>query len=73
MIKVGVFWVSVLTNIDIIYDIEEYPDDYQFEDSLLTYSKHHKDVWERLRKNNSGANTVFINLIHYRVEGYGMI
>ena len=50
MIKVGVFWVSILINIDIIYDIEEYPDDYQFEDSLLTYSKQHKDVWERLSK-----------------------
>lgn len=73
VIKVGVFWVSVLINIDIIYDIEEYPDDYQFQDALLTYSKQHKDVWEGSRKNNSGANTVFINLIHYRVEEYGMI
>lgn len=55
VIKVGVFWVSVLINIDIIYDIEEYPDDYQFEDTLLTYSKQHKDVWERLSKEQLGG------------------
>ena len=55
MIKVGIFWVSVLINIDIIYDIEEYPDDYQFKDALLTYSKQHKDVWERLSKEQLGG------------------
>ena len=38
MIKVGVFWVSVLLNVDIIFDVEEYPDDYQSKDMLLTYS-----------------------------------
>ena len=50
MIKVGVFWVSTLSSVDIIFDIEEYPDDYQFEDMLLTYSKQHKDVWGKLSK-----------------------
>lgn len=50
MIKVGVFWVSALLDIDIIFDIEEYPEDYQAKDILLTYSKQHKDVWERLSK-----------------------
>ena len=29
MIKVGVFWVSAFLDIDIILDIEEYPEDYQ--------------------------------------------
>lgn len=50
MIKVGVFWVSALLNVDIIFDIEEYPDYYQKKDALLTYSKQHKDVWKRLSK-----------------------
>ena len=55
MIKVGVFWVSTLLNIDIIFDVEEYPDDYQSEDMLLTYSKQHKDVWENLSKEQYGG------------------
>ena len=55
MIKVGVFWVSVLLDIDVIFDIEEYPDDYKSEDMLLTYSKQHKDVWERLSKEQCGG------------------
>ena len=50
MIKVGVFWVFALLNVDIIFDIEEYPDYYQNEDTLLTYSKQHKDVWKMLSK-----------------------
>ena len=55
MIKVGVFWASVLLDIDVIFDIEEYPDDYKSEDMLLTYSKQHKDVWERLSKEQCGV------------------
>ena len=55
MIKVGVFWVSVLLNVDIIFDVEEYPDDYQSKDILLTYSKQHKDVQERLSKVQCGG------------------
>ena len=55
MIKVGVFWASVLLNVDIILDIEEYPEDYQSKDMLLTYSKQHKDVWERLSKEQCGG------------------
>lgn len=55
VIKVGVFWVSVLINIDIIYDIEEYPDDYQDKEMLITYSKQHKDVWEKLSKEQCGG------------------
>ena len=55
MIKVGVFWVSVFLDIDIIFDIEEYPDDYQAEDMLITYSKQHKDVWEKLSKEQCGG------------------
>ena len=55
MIKVGVFWVSVLINIDIIYDIEEYPDDYQDKEMLITYSKQHKDVWGKLSKEQCGG------------------
>lgn len=50
MIKVGIFWVAALLEVEIIFDIEEYPDDYQPEDMLLTYSKQHKDVWEKLAK-----------------------
>lgn len=50
MIKVGVFWVSTLFTIDIIYDIEEYPDNYNAKDTLITYSKQHKDVWRVLSK-----------------------
>ena len=55
MIKVGVFWASVLLNVDIIFDVEEYPDDYQSKDILLTYSKQHKDVWEKLSKEQCGG------------------
>ncbi len=55
MINVGVFWVISLLTVDIIYDIEEYPDDYQSEDMLLTYSKQHKDVWEKLSKEQYGG------------------
>ena len=55
MIKVGVFWVSALLDIDIILDIEEYPEDYQSKDMLVTYSKQHKDVWERLSKEQFGG------------------
>ncbi len=55
MIKVGVFWGSALLSVDIIFDVEEYPDDYQSEDALLTYSKQHKDVWERLSKEQYGG------------------
>jgi len=51
MIKVGVFWVSALLKVDIVYDIEEYPDNYNSKDSLITYSKQHKDVWGNLSKN----------------------
>jgi len=50
MIRVGVFWVFLSLDIDIIYDIEEYPDDYQLKEILLTYSKQHKDVWKYLSK-----------------------
>ena len=55
MIKVGVFWVSAFLDIDIIFDVEEYPDDYKSEDMLLTYSKQHKDVWEKLSKEQCGG------------------
>ena len=55
MIKVGVFWVSAFLDIDIIFDIEEYPEDYQSKDILLAYSKQHKDVWERLSKEQCGG------------------
>ena len=55
MIKVGVFWVSAFFDIDIIFDFEEYPEDYQSKDILLTYSKQHKDVWERLSKEQCGG------------------
>ena len=55
MIKVGVFWVSVLLDIDIIFDVEEYSNDYQAEDMIITYSKQHKDVWERLSKEQCGG------------------
>lgn len=55
MIKVGVFWVSVYLDIDIIFDVEEYSNDYQSEDMLLTYSKQHKDVWEKLSKEQCGG------------------
>lgn len=55
MIKVGVFWVSAFLDIDIILDIEEYPEDYQSKDMLVTYSKQHKDVWEKLSKEQCGG------------------
>lgn len=50
MIKVGVFWISALLNIDIIYDIETYSTDIDCKEILITYSKQHKDVWEKLSK-----------------------
>ena len=50
MIKVGVFWVSALLTVDIIYDIEEYPNNCNSKDTLITYSKQHKDVWASLSK-----------------------
>lgn len=59
MIKVGVFWVSTLLNVDIIFDIEEYQDNYQSEDMLLTYSKQHKDVWEKLSREQYGGQYSF--------------
>ena len=40
---------------DIIYDIEEYPDDYQDKEMLITYSKQHKDVWGKLSKEQCGG------------------
>lgn len=55
MIKVGVFWASVLLDIDVIFDIEEYSNDYQAEDMIITYSKQHKDVWEKLSKEQCGG------------------
>lgn len=55
MIKVGVFWVSALLEIDVIFDIEEYSDDYQDKEMLITYSKQHKDVWEKLSKEQYGG------------------
>lgn len=55
MIKVGVFWVSALLDVDIIFDIEKYPDNYSSKKILLTYSKQHKDVWERLSKEQYGG------------------
>ena len=55
MIKVGVFWVSVVLDIDIIFDVEEYFNDYQAEDMIITYSKQHKDVWEKLSKEQCGG------------------
>ena len=50
MIKVGVFWAFVFIGVDIIYDFEEYPDDYQSNETILTYSKQHKDVWSNLSR-----------------------
>ena len=50
MIKVGVFWVFALLDIDIIFDTEEYSDDCFSNETLLTYSKLHKDVWKKLAK-----------------------
>ncbi len=50
MIKVGVFWISILLSIDIIYDIETYSTDIDCKDFLITYSKQHKEVWEKLSK-----------------------
>ena len=50
MIQVGVFWIFLSLDIDIIYDIEEYPNNYQSKEDLLTYSKQHKDVWAKLAK-----------------------
>ena len=61
MIKVGIFWVSVLLTVDIIFDIEEYPEDYQSKDMLVTYSKQHKDVWERLSKEQFGGKYSIYN------------
>ena len=61
MIKVGVFWVSAFLDIDIIFDVEEYPDDYKSKDMLVTYSKQHKDVWERLSKEQFGGKYSIYN------------
>lgn len=47
--------MSAFLDIDIIFDVEEYPDDYQAEDTLITYSKQHKDVWEKLSKEQYGG------------------
>lgn len=55
MIQVGVFWIFLSLDIDIIYDIEEYPNDYQSREVLLTYSKQHKDVWANLAKQQCGG------------------
>ena len=55
MIKVGVFWVSVVLDIDIIFDVEEYSNDYQDKEMIITYSKQHKDVWEKLSKEQCGG------------------
>ena len=60
MIKVGVFWVSTLFTIDIIYDVEEHPDKYNSKDTLITYSKQHKDVWSSLsKKQHNGKYSVY--------------
>ena len=50
MIRTGVFWIFLSIDIDVIFDIEEYPDNYQLNEKLLTYSKQHKDVWGCLSK-----------------------
>ena len=42
--------MSALFNINIIYDIETYSTDIDCKESLITYSKQHKDVWEKLSK-----------------------
>ena len=55
MIKVGVFWVSAVLDIDIIFDVEEYSNDYQDKEMIITYSKQHKDVWEKLSKEQCGG------------------
>ena len=55
MIKVGIFWVLAFLDIDIIFDAEEYFNDYQAEDMIITYSKQHKDVWEKLSKEQCGG------------------
>lgn len=55
MIKVGVFWFSYLLKLDIIYDIEEYSNHYSSKEVLLTYSKQHKDVWDKLSKEQCGG------------------
>lgn len=55
MIKVGVFWISALLSIDIIYDIETYSTDIGCKDFLITYSKQHKEVWEKLSKEQFGG------------------
>ena len=73
MIKVGVFWVSALLSVDIIFDVEEYHDDYQSEDMLITYSKQHKDVWKSFQGNNVVASIAFINLTLYHAVECGMI
>lgn len=70
MIKVGVFWASVISGIDVIFDIEEYSDNYRCEDNLLSYSKQHKDVWGRLSKeqyNGKYVNYKFDTLPRGRV------
>jgi len=54
MIKVGVFWISALLSIDIIYDIEKYKLN-EASEPLITYSKQHKDVWDKLSKEQFGG------------------
>ena len=49
-----------LFTIDIIYDVEEYPDKYNSKDTLITYSKQHKDVWSSLsKKQHNGKYSVY--------------
>ena len=55
MIKVGIFWASAFWDIDIIFDVEKYSNDYQAEDMIITYSKQHKDLWETLSKEQCGG------------------
>ena len=53
-IKVGVFWVcDEGGKLDIIYDTEEYPADWQsdFGDEFIVYEKEHRDVWKKLSEN----------------------
>lgn len=55
MLRVGVFWIFFSLDIDIVYDIEEFPNNYQSKEVLLTYSRQHKDVWEKLAKEQCDA------------------
>ena len=47
--------MSAFLDIDIIFNVEEYSNDYQAEDMIITYSKQHKDVWEKLSKEQCGG------------------